>query len=137
MAQGIQKLNELAHRLDPYRLTASANLNAVECGSALNRVTDVTAYNIYYGWYYGQMADHAAFLDEFHRVNPNMPLAISEYGADCNPVFHSDTPRVNDYTEEFQALYHETVYPYMAQRDFVWGSFVWNMFDFVSAIQWL
>ena len=135
MAQGIQKLNELAHRLDPYRLTASANLNAVECGSALNRVTDVTAYNIYYGWYYGQMADHAAFLDEFHRVNPNMPLAISEYGADCNPVFHSDTPRVNDYTEEFQALYHETVYPYMAQRDFVWGSFVWNMFDFVSAIR--
>lgn len=135
MAERVGRLNELAHRLDPDRLTSSANLNAVACDSALNRVTDVTAYNVYFGWYYGKMPDHAKFLDEFHRVNPAMPLAISEYGADCNPAFHSDTPRVNDYTEEFQALYHETVYPYMAQRDFVWGSFVWNMFDFVSAIR--
>lgn len=135
MAEQVARLNELAHALDPDRLTASANLNAVACDSALNRITDVTAYNVYYGWYYGKMPDHAAFLDEFHRVNPKMPLGISEYGADCNPVFHADAPRVNDYSEEFQALYHETVYPYMAQRDFVWGSFVWNMFDFVSAIR--
>lgn len=135
MAERVAKLNKLAHMLDPDRLTASANLNSVTCDSALNRITDVTAYNVYYGWYYGEMPDHAAFLDEFHRVNPKMPLGISEYGADCNPAFHADAPRVNDYSEEFQALYHETVYPYMAQRDFVWGSFVWNMFDFVSAIR--
>ncbi len=135
MAERLEDLNLLAHSLDPDRLTACANLNAVTCESGLNRVTDVTAYNIYFGWYYGKMADHADFLDEFHRVNPGMPLAVSEYGADCNPKFHSDTPRVNDYSEEFQALYHETVYPTMAARDFVWGSFVWNMFDFVSAIR--
>ena len=81
------------------------------------------------------MPDHAVFLDKFHRINPTVPLGISEYGVDCNPVFYSETPKVNDYTEEFQCQYHETVYPYMRQRDFVWGSYVWNMFDFVSAIR--
>lgn len=135
MAQRVAQLNDLAHKLDPDRLTTVANLNTVAFDSGLNHVSDVVAYNVYFGWYYGRMKDHAAFLDEFHQANPTVPLAISEYGADCNPVFHSDVPQVNDYSEEFQALYHETVYPPMAQRDFVWGSFVWNMFDFVSVIR--
>ena len=128
-------LNDLAHALDPSRPTTSANCSAVPIDSDLNRITDVTCYNIYYGWYYGDMPDHAAFLDDFHAAHPAMPLGISEYGVDTNTAYHSDGPKVNDYTEEYQALYHETIYPYMAQRDFVWGSFVWNMFDFVSPIR--
>lgn len=135
MTERMRTLNDLAHSLDPDRLTTSANLNSVQPESSLNRITDIQAYNVYYGWYYGQMADHAAFLDEFHRVNPDVPLGISEYGVDCNVAYHSEQPRVNDYTEEFQCLYHETVYPYMKERDFVWGSYIWNMFDFVSAIR--
>ena len=135
MTERLKKLNALAHELDPARITVSANLNAVACESTLNRITDATTYNVYYGWYYGKFPDHAAFLDEFHAKNPLMPLAISEYGADCSTAFHSDKPQRNDYTEEYQALYHESVYPYMAERDFVWGSFVWNMFDFVSPIR--
>ena len=135
MTERMRTLNDLAHELDPDRLTTSANLNSVLPESSLNRMTDIQAYNVYYGWYYGQMADHAAFLDEFHRVNPDVPLGISEYGVDCNAAYHSEQPRVNDYTEEFQCLYHETVYPYMKERDFVWGSYIWNMFDFVSAIR--
>lgn len=135
MTERMRTLNDLAHELDPDRLTTSANLNSVLPESSLNRITDIQAYNVYYGWYYGQMADHAAFLDEFHRVNPDVPLGISEYGVDCNVAYHSEQPRVNDYTEKFQCLYHETVYPYMKERDFVWGSYIWNMFDFVSAIR--
>ena len=135
MAERTKVLNDLAHELDPDRATASANENSTEPDSPLNRVTDVQTHNVYYGWYYGEMPDHAAFLDEYHRINPDTPLGISEYGVDCNPAFHSTEPKVNDYTEEYQSLYHETVYPYMAERDFVWGSYVWNMFDFVSAIR--
>lgn len=132
MTEKVQLLNELTHRLDDTRFSACANLNVVHSDSSLNRITDVTAYNIYYGWYYGEFEDHGAFLDEFHATNPDMPLAISEYGADTNIIFHSDNPQVSDYTEEYQALYHEKVYPSMESRDFVWGSFVWNMFDFTS-----
>ena len=135
MVERLHKLNDLAHKLDSSRLTVCANLNSVLPESDFNRITDAQAYNVYYGWYYGVMADHEAFLDEFHRVNPKVPLGISEYGVDCNPAFHSSEPKVNDYTEEFQCLYHETVYPPMAARDFVWGSYIWNMFDFVSAIR--
>lgn len=135
MADKLRELNRLAHELDDTRLTACANLNGVEPDSALNRITDVTAYNLYYGWYYGKMGDHGAFLDEFHAANPDVPLGVSEYGVDCNPAYHSETPRVNDYSEEYQAAYHETVYPMMERRPYVWGSFAWNLFDFVSAIR--
>lgn len=135
MAEKMHVLNDLAHELDGTRFSTCANLNVVHSDSTLNQVTDTTAYNIYYGWYYGEFADHGKFLDEFHKVNPAMPLGISEYGADTNTAYHSDDPKVNDYSEEFQALYHETVYPMMAQRDFVWGSFVWNMFDFTSPVR--
>lgn len=135
MPEKMHILNDMVHELDESRFSTCANLNVVHSDSTLNQVTDVTAYNIYYGWYYGEFADHGKFLDEFHEVNPDMPLGISEYGADTNIQYHSDDPKVNDYTEEFQALYHETVYPMMAERDFVWGSFVWNMFDFTSPIR--
>ena len=135
MEPRLRELNELAHQLDPSRLTTSANEKSTPQDNFLNQITDIQAYNIYFGWYYGHMADHAAFLDDFHRVNPTRPLGISEYGVDTNPAFHSADPKVNDYTEEYQALYHETVYPFMAERDFIWGSYVWNMFDFVSAIR--
>ncbi len=135
MTERLHILNDHVHKLDPSRFTTSANPNSVEISSPFNEVTDVTCYNIYYGWYYGVMPDHAAFLDAFHAAHPAMPLGISEYGVDTNIAFHSETPKVNDYTEEYQALYHETIYPYMAERDFVWGSFVWNMFDFVSPIR--
>ena len=135
MAERMRGLNELAHALDPDRFTVCANLNGVEPDSALNRLTDLTAYNLYFGWYYGKFGDLGRFLDELHRVNPSMPFALSEYGADCNPRFHSEDPKVNDYTEEYGALFHEKNYPDVEARDFVWGSFVWNMFDFVSAIR--
>lgn len=101
----------------------------------MNKITDVVAYNLYYGWYYGEMADFGAFADAFHQENPQVPLGISEYGADSNLRFHSDCPKVKDYTEEFQTKFHETVYPLLQQRSFIWGTFVWNMFDFVSGIR--
>ncbi|MDO4623226.1 MAG: glycoside hydrolase family 2 TIM barrel-domain containing protein [Eubacteriales bacterium] len=133
MYEKVGILHELAKKLDPYRLTTVANMNSVANDSRLNRISDVVGYNLYYGWYYGEMPGFADHMDEFHRLNPTVPVGISEYGADCNLAFHSTHPEVKDYTEEFTSLFHETVYPILAERDFVWGSFVWNMFDFVAA----
>lgn len=135
MHHEVKRLHELAKSLDPSRFTAAANLNSVEYDSPLNRITDVVGYNLYFGWYYGEMPDFASFFDGFHSVNANVPLAVTEYGADCNTAFHSTAPKRKDYTEEFQALFHETVYPYIEERGYIWGSFVWNMFDFVSGIR--
>ena len=128
-----QRLRRLIEELDPNRLSAAANLYSVENGSALNRVSDIVGYNIYFGWYYGVMKDYDGFLDRFHRDCPEVPLGISEYGVDCNLQFHQEQPKVKDYSEEYQALYHETVYEIFKSKPYLWGSFVWNMFDFGSA----
>lgn len=135
MYHNVEKLQSLAKKLDPTRLTTSSNLNSVKNNSPLNYITDVVAYNIYFGWYYGKMEEYADFLDKFHQDNPRVPIGVSEYGVDANPSFHADNPHVKDYSEEFQAIFHETVYPILNSRPFVWGTFVWNLFDFGSALR--
>ena len=126
-------LHELCKALDPDRFSACANLYPLKPKSRLNEITDLVGYNIYFGWYYGQMTDYADYLDRFHRARPALPLGISEYGVDSNLALHADTPHIKDYTEEYQALWHETVYPQIDARPWLWGSFVWNMFDFSSS----
>lgn len=126
-------LNSLAKELDPGRLTACANLYPVPPESQLNGITDIVGYNYYFGWYYGEFADYGKYLDAFHAARPVVTVGISEYGADANLALHSREPKVKDYSEEYQALYHESVYPFLRERSWLWGSYVWNMFDFSSA----
>ena len=133
MYSGMDRLRKVADELDDSRITAGANLYTVKNNSPLNRVTEMIGYNIYFGWYYGEIPEFGKFLDKFHRDNPDIPLGVSEYGVDCNIDLHSAEPKRRDYSEEFQTLYHERVYPLIRDRKFLWGSFVWNMFDFGSA----
>lgn len=132
MHEECRVLTALAKRLDPSRLVTAANLYNVKPTSQLNAITDMVGYNLYFGWYYGEMPDYSKYLDNFHAQRPEMPLGISEYGVDCNVRLHSETPKVKDYSEEYQALWHETVYPILQSKDYLWGSFIWNMFDFSS-----
>lgn len=129
----IQKLVKLAKELDPSRLSAQANINGVEDDSIINRYTDLVGYNLYYGWYYGEIKDLADRFDSFHRAQPDAPLILSEYGVDTNPQYHSYTPQVQDYTEEYQLLFHRNAIEAINARPFVQGGYVWNMFDFGSA----
>lgn len=130
-----EELNTHTKSLDTSRYTTSANLFSVKFSSQLNFIPDIIGYNVYFGWYHHEMSDYDPFLDQFHAENPQIPLGISEYGVDGNPALHSATPKRKDYSEDFQALFHETVYPKICNRDFIWGSFVWNMFDFGSALR--
>lgn len=132
MHEECRVLAALAKKLDPNRMTTAANLYNVKAKSELNAITDMVGYNLYFGWYYGEMGDYAKYLDAYHAARPEMPLGISEYGVDCNTALHSEEPRIRDYSEEYQALWHETVYRILESRDYLWGTFVWNMFDFSS-----
>lgn len=131
----VEKLNRIVKSLDPTRLSAGANLYSVKNDSPLNFINDAVGYNIYFGWYYGKLTDYEGFLNKFHEENPNVSLGISEYGVDCNTKFHSEEPECKDYSEEFQCVYHETAYGAFEKDTKLWGSFVWNMFDFSSAIR--
>lgn len=126
-------LHGIVKTLDPERFSACANLYPLKPKSRLNEITDLVGYNIYFGWYYGQMTDYGDYLDRFHAARPALPLGISEYGVDSNLALHSEEPQIKDYSEEYQSLWHETVYPQIESRSWLWGSFVWNMFDFSSA----
>ena len=135
MHEELKKMQQFSHELDPSRFVTAANLYTVKFKSKLNSVTDMIGYNIYFGWYYGEMQDYRDYLDRFHSERPEMPLGVSEYGVDANIRLHSEVPMVRDYSEEYQALYHETVYPIFESRGYLYGSYVWNMFDFHSGLR--
>ena len=76
-----------------------------------------------------------AVLDEHHEANPDRPFALSEYGADTYVGYHSTEPAPGDYTEEYQAVLHEVYWKAIEERPWLWGSFVWNGFDFSSDLR--
>lgn len=131
--ENTKELYDLTKTLDSDRIVTCANLYPLKAKSGLNHLTDMVGYNIYFGWYYGRMEDYGPYLDGLHTDLPNMPLGVSEYGVDCATWLHSENPLVKDYSEEFQALFHETVYPIIQSKSYLWGSFIWNLFDFSSS----
>jgi len=133
--QVVKELNELTKLEDPTRLTTMANVMMVEDDDDYNYMTDLIGYNKYYGWYVGQTEDFAGWLDGFHATNPQVKLGISEYGAEGIVQYHSDDPEIKDYTEEYHALYHETVWKIFEERKYLWSTYVWNMFDFGANIR--
>lgn len=130
--QNLRDLNELCHTLDPHRLTTIANLSMVDMDSPHNFITDIVSYNHYFGWYVGEVEENGPWLDEFHQLHPEIPLGLSEYGAEGNVTLHSEMPKVRDYSEEYHCLYHEGMLKTFAQRPYLWSTYVWNMFEFGS-----
>lgn len=131
----VNELNELTKKEDPTRLTTMANVMFVGDKDPYNYVTDILGYNKYYGWYQGKAEDFAGWLDKFHETNPNVKLGISEYGAEGILQYHTNDPKVKDYTEEYHSLYHETVWKIFEERPYLWATYVWNMFDFGANIR--
>jgi len=41
-------------------------------------------------------------------------------------------PKGRPHPEEYETWYHETSWPQLAARPYIWGVFIWNMFDFAS-----
>jgi beta-galactosidase len=124
------ELNALAHQEDPGRLTTLATNNPE--GAPITHVPDAIAYNRYYGWYYGKSEEIAAWLDKLHQSFPAHKLALSEYGAGASPFIHATAPVAFDYSEEHQAQVHEAYWKALSARKYLWGKFVWQMFDSAS-----
>ena len=125
-------LNDLCHRMDPTRLTTMANVFMLETDSPILEIPDINSYNLYFGWYLGELEQTDEFFDEYHEKYPDRVIGFSEYGADANPAFHSSHPEKGDYTEEYQALYHEHMLKMIEERPYLWATHVWNLFDFAA-----
>ena len=127
-----RKLNDLAHKLDPTRKTVLASAFMLEIDSPILDIADANTYNLYFGWYLGDLVQNDEFFDEWHEKYPNKPIGFSEYGADTNPAYHSTKPERGDYTESYQCLYHEHMLDMIEKRNWLWCTYVWNMFDFAA-----
>ena len=126
-------LEKLCKELDPTRLTTIAHVSHTPVDGPMHHITDLESYNHYFGWYGGKMEENGPWLDKFHAEHPDICIGISEYGCEGIINWHSNTPQCKDYTEEYQALYHEHMAQVFEDRPWVWASHVWNMFDFGCA----
>jgi len=132
----IAELNALAHAEDPSRLTTvAANLGDE---NPINWHSDLVGFNKYYGWYYGVNGDIGAWADHVHAVYPQGRIAVSEFGAGAGITQHALPPSPllapqQGHSEEYQALFHEQNWKAIAARPFLWGAFVWQLFDSASA----
>jgi len=124
----LASLQTLAKAEDPNRATTLASNRGDN--DPVNFQTDVMAFNKYYGWYGGTYNDFAPWADQVHVTYPAQKIGISEFGAGAGELIHSETPVVNDHSEEYQVLYHEAYWQAMSARPWLWGKFIWNMFDF-------
>ncbi len=127
-----QLLNALCHKLDPTRPTTMAHAFMLDQDSPLIDVADIGSWNLYFGWYLGELEQNDSFLDEYHRKHPDRVIGFSEYGADANPRFQSPRPESGDYTESYQCVYHEHLLKCIEERPWLWATHVWNMFDFAA-----
>ncbi|MBR6519050.1 MAG: glycoside hydrolase family 2 protein [Oscillospiraceae bacterium] len=131
MTENHKYLNDLAHSLDKTRLTAIGSIASTAENDPFIRITDAAAYNLYYGWYGGSIEDNGPWLDNFHKLYPDMPIGVSEYG--CESLdWHSGNPVAWDFTEEFHAHFHEELIKQLYTRDYLWIRICWNMFDYAA-----
>ena len=122
-------LNDLCHEMDPTRLTTMAIVSMCPMDDPYVQIPDTVSWNHYFGWYGGETGDNGPWFDKFHEMYPNLPVGCSEYG--CEALnWHTSDPKQGDYTEEYQAYYHEELIKQLFTRKYLWATHVWNMFDF-------
>ena len=122
-------LNDLVHEMDKTRLTTIAAVSMCKMDDPYIRIPDVVSYNHYFGWYGGDTGMNGPWFDKFHQTHPTIPIGCSEYG--CEALnWHTSDPKQGDYTEEYQAYYHEELIKQLFTRKYIWATHVWNMFDF-------
>jgi beta-galactosidase len=143
----LESLNRLAKGEDPDRFTTLADCcepglthdtsTAAADRDSIVGITDVVGYNRYFGWYTGTFSELGPMLDAAHARHPRLPLAVSEYGAGAALSQHSDAPGGGQFDphgrphpEEYQGIYHEASWNTLKERPYLWGVFIWNLFDF-------
>jgi beta-galactosidase len=131
----LQDLNNVAHSEDPTRPAIAAT--CTDRFPQMNKIPDLLGWNFYPGWYggWGAKDDFGALLDKHRHDSRYGGFCVSEYGAGANITQHEDNPKQPIPTgqwhpEEWQNEVHETAWAAMKSKPFVWGTFVWNMFDF-------
>lgn len=133
----LQDLKIVANGEDPTRPTVAAT-----CTGALpqmNKIPDLLGWNVYYGWYsdWGPLSGFDAVREQNRHDSRHGGYAMSEYGAGANTLQHEINPKKPKdngqwHPEEYQGIVHEAAWAQLKTAPYIWGTFVWTMFDFTS-----
>ena len=124
-------LNDMVHEMDKTRLTTMAAVSMCPPDHPYISIPDTVSYNHYFGWYGGSIETYGPWFDKFHADHPTQPIGISEYGCEALK-WHNSEPEAGDYSEEYQAVYHESLIKQLFTRKYLWATHCWNMFDFAA-----
>ena len=134
------ELSYLARAEDSTRLITFADNQF--WGRFLDMPVDVVGYNRYFGWYKdaGPAEKFGEWLDLYHNEKAKHPICVSEYGGGGAISQHKDNidweteidPWGERHYENYQSAMHEKIWEQFAERQYLWGKFVWCMFDFAS-----
>ncbi len=127
-----RELAKLCRELDTTRPTVMAHAFMLEIDSPLIELADLASYNLYFGWYLGELEQNDSFFDKYHAKFPQRVIGFSEYGADANPQLQASQPDRGDYSEQYQCVYHEHILSCIEERPYLWATHVWNLFDFAA-----
>lgn len=129
-----RRLDSITRKEDPYRYTMIAHHGDFERYKAteLTDIPMIVGWNLYSGWYGGDLGGFPAFLDRHRRQLPTKPVVVSEYGADADPRIRSLQPVRFDKSVEYTTRFHQFYFDEIMKRPFVAGAMIWNLADFNS-----
>ncbi|MEL1251138.1 glycoside hydrolase family 2 TIM barrel-domain containing protein [Aurantiacibacter gilvus] len=141
----LNELADLSRELDPHRAVVLANCcedRGMVDVPVVAEAVDAVGANRYYGWYYGEPGQLGEHLDGLRLKHPDIPVSVSEYGAGAAPNMHTDNPlggpidmAGRTQPEEFLTWFHEENWRELADREYLWGIWLWNAFDFGTTVR--
>ncbi len=125
-------LQNMVKEMDPTRVTTLACYAVCPHWHPVAHISDIVGWNLYLGWYVPGFFLNDLWIGLWRLLYPKRCLGFSEYGAEGMPNLHSAKPRRGDNTEEYQNKYHEYMLECFKRHPYMWGNYVWNMFDFAA-----
>lgn len=125
-----QRLEAALKEEDPHRVSVMAfNMTNLYNEIGLD-LEDVVGWNLYHGWYVDELKDFDAWCENQHRLYPDHPMIISEWGAGSDRRLHAVKARPFDFSIEYHQTYVEHYLPFIEGKKWISGCAYWNFIDF-------
>ncbi len=129
-----ERLDSVAHSEDPTRPTVMALHSSDDYNKYhLADVAQAVGWNVYQGWYGGDLGGFEKFMERQHRNHPTRPMIVSEWGAGSDLRLHTCNGKSFDFSSEYQQTYIEHYLPVITNTSYILGGSYWNFVDFSSA----
>ena len=128
------RLEKIVHEEDPTRHSTMAlhGSNDYHKYQVANH-SQVLGWNLYQGWYGGDLAGFERYLADQQKNHPARPVIVSEWGAGSDLRLHSNQGTPFDFSCEYQQKYIEHYLPVISDTPYILGGSYWNFIDFSSA----